>query len=283
MICFPFTLPRKLSELRFASMLSVILSIYVVIVIVIMALLDKGTSSSVAAGFEAGAEKAQISMKGIFGSLPLIIFSYMYQINIPCIYQELEVKTLGNAKKIIFIGTTLATVAYTSAGIFGYVAFADGSTVTELNTYFSDNALAAPYTNSNGNTPIPIYISLFGMMVIVTFAVPFCVLPTKDSLEEVRGRKFTSRDNIIWTVVLDLICLAISCAFQSIKTPIAILGATTNSAIGFLLPILYYLKMEKRTSPYTNMKICCYAIFGFICISSVIELVTITLGLINGD
>ena len=54
-----------------------------------------------------------------------------------------------------------------------------------------------------------------------------------------------------------------------------ILGATTNSAIGFLLPIMYYLKMEKRTSPYTNMKIISYIIFVFICISSVIELVTL--------
>ena len=41
--------------------------------------------------------------------------------------------------------------------------------------------------------------------------------------------------------------------------------------------------MEKRTSPYTNMKICCYLIFGFICISSVIELVEIALDLINGE
>jgi len=46
---------------------------------------------------------------------------------------------------------------------------------------------------------------------------------------------------------------------------------------------MYYLKMEKRSSPYTNMKIACYIIFVFICVSSVIELVTITLSIVNGN
>ena len=258
------------------------LSIFVVFVIVFNALLDKGTSKSVSSGFKAGAAMTEITPKGIFGSLPLILFSYMYQPNIPAIYQELEQKNLKNAKCILVGGTILAAVAYIMAGIFGYVAFADGSTRAQLESYFSDNALAAPYKNGKGDTPVPIYISLFGMMVVVTFAVPFCVLPIKDSIEEVRGRKFSAKDNLCWTVVINLSISAISMVFTKITLPISILGATTNSAIGFLLPVCYYLKLEKRTSPWTNMKIGCYIVFVFICCSSVIELVTIVLGLING-
>ena len=120
------------------------------------------------------------------------------------------------------------------------------------------------------------------MMFCVTIAAPFCVLPTKDSIEEVRNRKFTSKDNVCWTIILTTICCAISCAFENITLPIQLLGATTNSAIGFLLPICYYLKMEKRTSPWTNMKIMCYLVSGFICISSVIELVTIFIKIAHG-
>ena len=76
---------------------------------------------------------------------------------------------------------------YISAGMFSYAAFADGATPDELNRWFSDNMLAAPYHTDSGNTPIPIYISLFGMTIVVTFAVPFVVLPTKDSIESVRS------------------------------------------------------------------------------------------------
>ena len=152
-----------------------------------------------------------------------------------------------------------------------------------MNEWFGDNVLTAPYKTPNGNTPIPIYISLFGMMIVVMFATPFCILPSKDSIEEVRNRKFTKKENIVWTVLLNAICLVISLAFNSISLPMAILGATTNSVIAFLLPICYYLKMEKRSSPYTNMKIACYFVFGFICVSSVIELVTLGLQIANGE
>lgn len=53
-----------------------------------------------------------------------------------------------------------------------------------------------------------------------------------------------------------------------------ILGATTNSAIGFLLPVAFYLKYEEKTPKYSSDKIACYALFIFICCSSVAELTT---------
>jgi len=71
---------------------------------------------------------SHLSVQGIFSSLPLIIFSYMYQVNIPAIYHELETKSLRQAKKVIFTGTAMAALAYITAGLFGYVAFAAGST-----------------------------------------------------------------------------------------------------------------------------------------------------------
>lgn len=176
----------------------------------------------------------------------------------------------------------MAAIAYIAAGIFGYIAFADGSSEQELEDIFSNNVLSAPYKTPSGKTPVVIYISLFGMMIVVVFATPFCVLPTKDSIEEVRNRKFTRNENIMWTIILNWCACAVSCAFKSIKTPITILGATTNSAIGFLLPICYYLRMERKTPKYTNMKIGCYFVFCFICISSLIELITLGFQMANG-
>ena len=135
----------------------------------------------------------------------------------------------------------------------------------------------------DGSTPIPIYIALFGMMIVVVFATPFCVLPTKDSIEEVRNKKLTNTENIVITFLICWLTCGISCAFQNITLPIQILGATTNSAIGFLLPIAYYLKMERKTSRWTNMKIISYIVFGFICTSSVIELYSIFKDVANGS
>ena len=71
------------------------ISFYLVLVIVIEACMNHGRSSSVKAGFEAGSEMSQLSLTGFFSSLPLIIFSYMYQINIPALYGELETKSVS--------------------------------------------------------------------------------------------------------------------------------------------------------------------------------------------
>jgi len=51
------------------------------------------------------------------------------------------------------------------------------------------------------------------MMIVVVFATPFCVLPTKDSIEEVRGRKFSAKENLCWTLTLNVVVCALSCAF----------------------------------------------------------------------
>lgn len=108
------------------------LSLFVVLVIFFEAILCRGTSTSVKGGFKAGQEKAEITLEGFFSSLPLIIFSYMYQVNVPGIYQELEQKNLLGAKKVLGFGTLLAAVVYVTAGIFGYITFAENSSKEEL-------------------------------------------------------------------------------------------------------------------------------------------------------
>ena len=106
------------------SAFSILVSIYVVLVIVFEGLLLRGSSTSLKGGFKAGHDQNELSLKGFFSSLPLIIFSYMYQVNVPGIYQDLEVKNLTTAKKVLGGGTLLAAVLYVSAGIFGYITFA---------------------------------------------------------------------------------------------------------------------------------------------------------------
>ena len=247
------------------------------LVIIIEGLLDRGTSPSISEGFKEGAEKSQLGLRGIFNSLPLVVFAYMYQINIPAIYNELETPNLFTMKKVLALGTILAAIGYILAGMFGYSAFAAGEDEVELAKVFSyGNILQAPYrTPDSGKTPVVIYISLFGICLVVLFATPFCVLPTKDSIEEFSGTPLTKAKNIMWTLIILLVSMTISIAFTNISFVMALLGATTNSAIGFGLPIIYYWHVEKRAPWYTNMKLISYFFFGFVIASSCIELYTL--------
>ena len=175
------------------------------------------------------------------------------------------------------IGTVLAAIGYIAAGIFGYVAFAAGETEVELETVFAaGNILQAPYKMpDSGKTPFVIYISLFGICLVVLFATPFTVLPTKDSIEEIWGKKLNNTMNIIVTLVIVVVSMAFSLRLTNISTVMAFLGATTNSAVGFLLPIVYFWHVEKKKPWFDTMKLLSYFFFGFVLISSCIELYTL--------
>ena len=169
--------------------------------------------------------------------------------------------------KVMRNGTIGATIAYLLGGIFGYTAFAAYPDVKQKMEL--QNILKC-YPNITVN-----YISLFGIMIVILFATPLTILPCKDTVEELflePGQKLNSKQNVICTFVLVLISYGLSLAIPNIGDAMTILGATTNSGIGFILPIIYYLKMEKDLPTWSNQKVMCYLVFGFICISSVIEL-----------
>lgn len=48
----------------------------------------------------------------------------MYQINIPAIYSELQIKSVENMNKVLTLGTGGASLLYILAGVFGFAAFA---------------------------------------------------------------------------------------------------------------------------------------------------------------
>ena len=193
-------------------------SIYIMLVIVIEALLDRGTSTTIADGFKEGKEKAEISMNGIFNSLPLVFFSYMYQANIPAIYTELEKPSMSSITKVLAVGTILAAIGYIFAGMFGYVAFAAGETEVQLEDVFAlGNILQAPWhMPGTTDTPVVIYISLFGICLVVLFATPFSVLPTKDSIEDVSGKPISKNMNFFWTAVILLVSAGMSQLFKNL-------------------------------------------------------------------
>jgi len=108
------------------------ISIYIVIAIVFLCLFSREITPNLGHSFKTAITNFDIDVFGIFNSLPIVIFAYMYQTNIPMIYTELEKKDLKHMWKIMKIGTAGATVAYAFAGVFGYVAFADYYNVNDI-------------------------------------------------------------------------------------------------------------------------------------------------------
>ena len=173
---FPVSLPRTLSALRFSSFFSFIISLYIVFAIVIICLSSRSVTPDLGEAFKIGIENFNISVMGVFNSIPLVIFSYMYQTNIPMVYTELKDKSLKGMWQVMLIGTAAATIAYLLAGIFGYVAFASNP---EVATLMGMQNILQCYPGMTAN-----YISLFGILIVILFATPLTILPCKDTIEE---------------------------------------------------------------------------------------------------
>lgn len=80
-------------------------------------------------------------------------------------------------KKVLLAATTIASTSYALAGFFGYATFADYPDVDEIME--KENILEAPYGN-NGWILAAQFLLLIGVMM----ASPLCLLPTKDTIEE---------------------------------------------------------------------------------------------------
>lgn len=101
----------------------------------------------------------------------------MYQPLIPAIYHELNNKSVQKMDKILYMGTIMASVAYIMCGVFGYVTFSNHKNVEALME--KQNILECFPTNM-----VIIKICQVGVLFMVLFASPFCVLPAKDSFEQ---------------------------------------------------------------------------------------------------
>lgn len=72
-------------------------------------------------------------------SVPLIIFAYMYQVNIPLIYFELERRNAKTMSGVLLKGSVAAVILYAMVGIFGYLTFVNTPEV------ITQNILESPY------------------------------------------------------------------------------------------------------------------------------------------
>ena len=75
---------------------------------------------------------------------------------------------------VISWGSSIAVVFYIIVGIFGYATFA-----FTPDSLAAKNILQAPYGKN-----IPIQLGNFALLFAIIAAAPLCVLPSKDTIEE---------------------------------------------------------------------------------------------------
>ena len=142
-VVFPLALNRTISALRHASYFSFFCGFYVVLVIVITCLSDRDVVPDLSKSLKEAATTSNFTGWSFFQAFPLIVFSFMYQPNLPAVYSELKNKTYSTMWTVIFFATSIACVCYALAGYFGYATFACEPDVKEIMEM--ENIFEAPY------------------------------------------------------------------------------------------------------------------------------------------
>ena len=215
-----------------------------------------------------------MTFSGVVSSFPLIIFAYMYQVNIPMIYTELERRNSKQMSKVLIMGTVGAVVLYIIVGVWGYVTFVDQPGYTAEKALEDANILQAPY-----DSVVPIIIGNFALFFAIATAAPLVVLPAKDTVEEIiadgnPNRRMSKKENLMVTAILVTASYLLACVIPSISDAMTLVGSTTNPAVGFILPIIFYWKSVEKdnVSTFSCQKITAMLVAAFIIVISILSL-----------
>lgn len=202
-ILFPLSLARDLSSISFTNQLGVICNLYLCVIVMV----EFFTNDAIVPDRMANLRKMEpfnFSVRGVVVSFPLIIFSYMQQICIPLIFDELKNKDYKHMKKVVVCGSTFVSFFYIMIGIFGYAIFLAPPISDEL---CDQNILSA---NFNGSKMM--VLGNLALLLSVGLTAPMDLFPCKNAIEELffKDKQMTACQNFF--VTLGMITISASLA-----------------------------------------------------------------------
>ena len=105
-------------------------------------------------------------------------------------------------------------------------------------------------------------------MFAVIAAAPLAILPAKYAYEGIMYRNgMTPNQNICVSVCMTLLCYTMAVIMPNVGMVIAVTGATVNPFIGFIFPILFYLKIDPAPMNSRSKIVAQLVLFGCILVS----------------
>ncbi|CAG8574479.1 16031_t:CDS:2 [Acaulospora morrowiae] len=203
-----------------------------------------------------------------FTNLPIFVFAFTCHQNIFSIYNELEDNSQSSINGVIIgsIGTT--SMIYQVIGILGYLSFGDDVSANIISMYESSTIVT---------------IGRIAIVILVLFSYPLQAHPARACLDKVllslqsRPDKIPRSPSGIRYILLTSGILIgsyiIAMLVSELDIVLAFVGSTGSTSVSFILPGLFYYKLNEN-SPWDTRKILsvCLATYGIfvmtICLTS---------------
>ena len=182
---------------------------------------------------------------GIIRAMAFVVFAFMYQASIPVIYRELERANYRRMDKVIARASFGAVAIYMLVSTFGYITWV-GSAAQLDQLKKTQNILEVDY---NGN--VAFSIAIVSLIITLVASAPLCILPAKDSFEELLfADGMSSRVNFLTTCGMVGVSFFLAVLIPQISDAITILGYTVSPLVGFIYPVAFYLKLVPNLPTY---------------------------------
>jgi amino acid permease len=222
----------------------------------------------------ASCEKAdhQIPKMNMGSALGTAIFAFHCQYSFPDILSSMEDQSLPNIKNMILVSTILATILYTSVGMFGYVGFGPPiSNDTVLISFGNMQSFLSLSLKNRFNytfgTFIPRFIQIIYLPIFFSGVVflTFGIIPI---LQNIR-KTLCSRSSIaIFLSIFTFFSGILS--FKNLQLIFGVIGFLFVLPLSFLFPSIFVILSSKEQSPMRIISI-------FMIIFSLIAILTLFL------
>ena len=151
----------------------------------------------------------------------------------------------------IVTATIFCTLFNCSIGMFGYLTFAhdQGQLCTHKNIL-----MASGYQQSK-----LIDVAKFIIAISVITNIPICLLPCKNTIEELLYKKkgMSKMQNIFWTLFLSLVSCFFAILMPDVGSAMTLIGATFVPLISYMSPLIIFMKQINSRPIIDKEKITC--------------------------
>ena len=237
-VLLPLACIYRINTLRYFSMIGVC-GVGVLVTSTIYCLCRGGLDTSIQNEKTGVVQMTQFS--GVINAFSSIVFAYVCHYNVPHLYGELKEKSEKTLRSVSICSLAMSFSMYLIAGVCGYLAFGfdvKESILKELQPYIKER-------------DVFVIISVIGCVASICVAHSLHVYPIRVSAEYISSRINPNlKGSYLLTVIVGIsvvyLSLAVALLLPSIKTIIDVVGASASSAIAFIFPPLFSIRMAKK-------------------------------------
>jgi amino acid permease len=226
----PLSLAKEINSLRYASLIGMISTGFLVAAIVTHAGEDKPLMQNVPV--------ARFDMDMLM-SLTVFIFAYCCQTNSFEIYTEMTNRSVNRMTLAAAVSMTACTAIYIVAGVAGSADFGKHTDGNILKNYKDPTNTAY------------ITFAFIAISVTLTMAFPICIFPTRDAIIQLAGYKDAystpSYVRLFISGSLATSSILVGLFVPGIQVLFGLLGGICGSTLAFIWPALFIMRTGEWT------------------------------------